>query len=138
MGQSIIMQSSEDAVALCLAGTKTQTRRCMASIWQLGEVPMPDETKRVAIIGPHNQAIWTVGESIGIRPNANSKNAGRVRITALRVENLSDIPDADIIAEAVTPATRQGYFAVWDSINKSDGYHSEDNPKVVVISFVPA
>jgi hypothetical protein len=137
MGLALTIESSDKAVQYALTGRKTEIRQCCNADWSLEQIKMPDNSTRAAICGKPGQKYWMVGEKVGIKAYSNGPVVGKVRVVALRIEQLQDINDSGAYACAVEPPTREGYFAVWDTLNNQQGWKSTDNPKVVVINFAP-
>jgi hypothetical protein len=137
MGLALTIESSDKAVQYALTGRKTEIRQCCNADWSLEQIKMPDNSTRAAICGKSGQKYWMVGEKVGIKAYSTGPVVGKVRVVAVRIEQLQDINDAGAYACAVEPATRERYFAVWDTLNNQQGWKSTDNPKVVVINFAP-
>jgi hypothetical protein len=138
-----------------LDGTKTQTRRILRT---------PVEIERLAIPGAMHSAcpiqsvridgrlIEAVGHTRAVQPGRTKPGIAGIEITALRVEFLHRISEADAIAEGchaidgfafmdepvgphdVISAVSQ-YRTLWDSINTRPGTRWIDNPLVLVREF---
>ena len=126
MSQPLIMSFRPDAAEMCLDGRKTMTRR---------------------INNGGMTTLWSVGESIAIKPGRTSKAVGRVMCTGLRVEHVRDITKEDARREGVEPMPdrlfrgpktyRSGFETVWSRLYPSGPKSWDANPLVVVIEFRP-
>lgn len=131
MSQPLIMSFRPDAAALCLSGHKTQTRRILRKGYCIRIF------EEIVIVSDGTRALWSIGDTVAIKPGRTKKAIGRVRVTGLRYERLSSITDDDAAREFVDPPTREGYFSVWSRLYNKAPYRVDDDPFVVVIDFKP-
>jgi len=144
-----------------LAGQKTQTRRIKKpgeelferewSLFGNGEYDWI-ETYVLAPNKAHGEAIkWQVGRTYAVQPGRGKPAVGRIKITAIRKELLTEITEEDAKAEGMTsdywdrlPSYKSrvdprylhcsAYADLWDTIHKQGPYF-EDDPLVWVLEF---
>jgi hypothetical protein len=152
------MSFRADAAAMCLDGRKTMTRR----IWKDGyqrrgriDTDKPIGTRPIGF-DPCNQIVskpwtdrrlvlWTVGETIAIKPSRTAPAVGRVVCTGLRVERVQEITEEDARAEGVEcdclarciHTARDAFEATWRRLYPRGPQSWDANPFVVVIGFCP-
>lgn len=135
-----------------LSGIKTQTRRVVV----YGEYSIAvddDGTKALYKRGKGGKfrLTYMVGKTYPIIPKRGHKaiEGKRIKVTALRVERLQAITEADAFVEGCRPFVRVGdsgynsvvatakemYKRLWESINNTKGVRWDDNPLVAVITF---
>ncbi len=123
-------------------GAKTQTRR----------VRMPADFRLInngQIVGieRNGRLLWEVGRIYAVQPGRNKHSIGRVKLMAIREQQLQSISDDDICAELGCPVTwtgpgpepyrrdlRSAFEVLWDSIN-SRGHKWHDNDLVWVLTL---
>jgi uncharacterized protein YhfF len=144
----MIFQATLDKV---LSGEKTQTRRVVKS----GEDIYPENrswrgngeyyTQPTEVYNfLTNRVKYQVGKTYAIQPGRGKKAVGRIRITAIRLENLHDITEEDARAEGCLGyignlddgdymSPREAFKDVWIELHGWRGWL--DNPEVWVIEF---
>jgi len=143
-------------------GVKTQTRR----------IKKDHERGRYGALGTINavehattgRVKWAVGRDYAVQPGRGESSIMRIRITAIRLERLQEISEADAKAEGMTRSERLkfdaqqgikskmivkgggGHFLptlsaqdcfrlLWSEIHTRVGTRWEDNPQVWVLEF---
>lgn len=101
---------------LILAGKKTQTRRLrvpgMNGDMLFGDLLEDENLVKVSAIERNGRMKWEVGHTYAVQPGRGKKAIGRIRITKIRSEHISDITNDDAIAEGVQE-TRMNYAWPW-------------------------
>lgn len=113
-----------------LNGKKTQTRRVV----KRGEYLQHVTSLRAQVISVSHRVKWETGKTYAIQRKRGAMGTGeRILFTAIRMERLHNITEADAIAEGV--ASVEEYKALWNSINKKKGLRFEDSPLCWVLEF---
>ncbi len=156
-------------------GTKTQTRRLVAmstasysaegfayrydqatltNVYKPGHgFPLGNYTIQ-EVYTESGRLKWRGEKSYAVQTGRSKVGIGRIRITAIRLERLQDISEADARAEGVKPyltrryidgprnyespfAYREGFRVLWDIVHAKSkiGTRWEDNPLVWVLTF---
>lgn len=136
-----------------LSGEKTQTRRLAKSDEMLFSEFFATTPKRDSVGRTHVRDLcgiqiptfdekWSVGHTYAVQPARNQKSVGRIRITAIRREDVQSITYEDARAEGAPPdhlcdcySPVRWYANLWDAINRRKGIRWNDNPTVWVLTF---
>lgn len=152
MSRPLIMSFRPDAAQMCLDGRKTETRRLRQIRLDLvsgslqGDriicTPRQDGTMRKSLLRQYiedytdperKRVIWDTDETVAILPGRGKCAVGRVQLTDLHFEKLSDITDEGALREGMEPPTRDEYLRVWRKLYPK----GEADPELIVISFRP-
>lgn len=104
----MIFQYTYEAV---LRGTKTQTRRVIKS----GDQALYGDDGSIVAVLVNGREKWRVGKPYSVQPSRTKPQIARIRITAIRQEQVSQISDSDVVAEGYE--TRQAFLDTWVAIN---------------------
>ncbi len=99
-----------------LAGTKTQTRRRVKKGDTYLRSSNGSECTSVGTVAGVGR--YTVGGTYAVQPGRGKKSVGRIEITKIRHEKVSDISDSDLKAEG--GYTRDEYLALWRKMYNVD------------------
>ncbi len=134
-------------------GRKTQTRRLVrkhgdgeddftnrSSYWGMDEYG----SDTICVVWRKGKIKWQVGRTYAVQPGRGQPAVGRIRLTGIRAEHVTDISEEYVIAEGVGlqawagqpdwPRTA-GYAELWDTIHTKPGTRWADNPAVWVLEF---
>jgi hypothetical protein len=130
-----------------LDGSKTQLRRPV----QEGDVAVFDDNGSNIIKVTHTaqygppKVLFEVGQSYSIQPGVAKKTMGKIKVTAIRREQLQEVSEADALREfpldmaeaepSASTAALSHFQATWDSISAKPGQSWADNPAVWVVTF---
>lgn len=126
-----------------LNGLKTQTRRPVKE----GDSLETSETGEFTYIFNKTQkrARYSTGKDYAIQASRGQPSMGRIRIVAIREENLLEITLNDAIAEGAFLPKKQrrltaadfitGFLETWDALHGGTGHDSSHNPRVHVFEF---
>ncbi len=102
-------------------GTKTQTRRLIKGVNLTVDVhgtPGATDSPNFGLLGPikvvtteTGRQLYEVGQVLAVQPGRGKPAVARIRITAIRREDVREISDADVEAEGFE--TRLDFFDVW-------------------------
>jgi hypothetical protein len=146
------------------AGLKTVTRRVVKpgeyalNVWKtpLGDdlrIGMAGDNNRIGyILNPNGRIKCELYRNYAIVPKRGQSSIGRYQLLCIEQERLQDITEASAVAEgfeiivggyrttSVLPneffdSAREGYEALWKSINKTAPYRWQDNPLVWALTL---
>lgn len=160
----MIFQHTWQAV---MDGRKTQTRRLVrkhgdgeddftnrSSYWGMDEYG----SDTICVVWRKGKIKWQVSRTYAVQPGRGQPAVGRIRLTGIRAEHVTDISEEDALAEGCEPgpweettirpgvATHALVFKVrkparvvfaelWDTIHTKPGTRWDDNPAVWVLEF---
>ena len=108
-----------------LDGRKTQTRRVRHSTDQA----VNDEHGDLIAVLVNGREKWRVGKTYSVQPARGKPQIARIRITGLGAETVTDISDADAVAEG--SADRDAFLRLWVDVNG----RNNANAQVWVLRF---
>lgn len=107
-----------------LDGTKTQTRRLVKpEDMAISDMPDSDGIWGVAYPPPtssqydrcYSVTRWHIGQTRAVQPGRGQKAVARIRITAIRREDVRQISDEDVKAEGF--ASRADFLRLWEQMH---------------------
>ncbi|KKN73423.1 hypothetical protein LCGC14_0401260 [marine sediment metagenome] len=129
-----------------LDSTKTQTRRLVKpgdiAFAQPGAAGSFYPTALVT--DARNRLRWEVGKDYAVQSGRGKSSLGRIRLIAIRKEQLQEISAEDCTSEglvtyhrehAAVSDLRQQFEMLWDGIHTLNGQRWDDNPEVWVLEF---
>lgn len=116
----MIFQHTHEAV---MNGTKTQTRRLVKPDHNWLTPSLEDSETVLAVwnetlddyIPTHGPNIYAVGQTKAVQPGRGKSAVGRIRITAIRREDVRQISDSDVTAEGF--ASREDFLRLWEQMH---------------------
>lgn len=132
-----------------LDGTKTQSRRLVKPGQYCEKIRLRGGEVIINMVATRTQdnylgrLKWEVGKTYAVQPGRTQKEAGRIRITAIRRERVQEISHNNALAEGIKLQGRHAMWVdprdrfarLWDSIHTKSGTRWEDNPEVWVLEF---
>ena len=109
-----------------LDGTKTQTRRRAKSNELLSEshssisVWVPDTPRSKG----HYRFVYQIGRTYAVQPARGKKAVARIRITDIRLEDVREISDEDVLAEGF--ASWADFLGLWCNMHDKQSGHEYD------------
>ena len=97
-----------------LSGQKTQTRR----IIKPGDVAVRSGQDEITAVKTNGRTKWAVGKTYSVQPGRGKPAVARIQITRIRRETVSQISEADAIADGFT--SRQAFLNTWRHIHGDD------------------
>lgn len=127
---------------LVLDGHKVQTRR---PVKKGDSLELSEDGEFTYIFNKmHKRIGYCVGKDYAIQAGRGQPSMGRIRILAIREENLLDITLDDAIAEGALPKGGRvyhgsdfikGFLDTWDALYEGTKFSVSNNPRVYVFDF---